>query len=101
VNVALYARVSSDHQAARGTIGSQLDALRARMAADAHHVVAEYVDDGYSGARLDRPGLDALRDAAEAGEFDAVWCLSPDRLARSYAYVCPEQEGELDVGRAS
>ena len=86
MNVALYARVSSDRQAARGTIGSQLDALRARMAADSHHVVAEYVDDGYSGARLDRPGLDALRDAAEAGEFDTVWCLSPDRLARSYAY---------------
>jgi site-specific DNA recombinase len=27
-----------------------------------------------------------LRDAAEAGLFDAVWCLSPDRLARVYAY---------------
>jgi site-specific DNA recombinase len=34
----------------------------------------------------DRPGLDALRDAAEAGLFEAVWCLSPDRLARAYAY---------------
>jgi site-specific DNA recombinase len=27
-----------------------------------------------------------LRDAAEAGLFDVVWCLSPDRLARAYAY---------------
>jgi hypothetical protein len=27
-----------------------------------------------------------LRDAAEAGRLDAVWCLSPDRLARIYAY---------------
>ncbi|MER8634416.1 recombinase family protein [Mesorhizobium opportunistum] len=36
--------------------------------------------------RLDRPGLDALRDAAEAGQLDAVWWLSPDRLARIYAY---------------
>ena len=35
---------------------------------------------------MDRPGLDALRDAAEAGQLDAVWCLSPDRLARMYAY---------------
>ena len=32
------------------------------------------------------PGLDALRDEAEAGLLDAVWCLSPDRLARVYAY---------------
>lgn len=51
-----------------------------------HEVVCEYADNGYSGARLDRPGLDALRDAAEAGMFDQVWCLTPDRLARSYAY---------------
>jgi site-specific DNA recombinase len=48
--------------------------------------VAEYCDEGHSGARLDRPGLDALRDGAEAGLFEAVWCLSPDRLARAYAY---------------
>ena len=47
---------------------------------------AEFVDDGHSGARLDRPGLDALRDAAEAGLIERVWCLSPDRLARAYAY---------------
>ena len=48
--------------------------------------VAEFCDDGHSGARLDRPGLDALRDAAEAGLIERVWCLSPDRLARVYAY---------------
>ncbi|MGW6261137.1 recombinase family protein [Streptomyces sp. NPDC055085] len=35
---------------------------------------------------MDRPGLAALRDAAEAGLFELVWCLSPDRLARVYAY---------------
>jgi site-specific DNA recombinase len=86
MNVALYARVSSEAQEARGTIGSQLEVLRARVAAEGHELVAEFCDDGYSGARLDRPGLDALRDQAEAGAFDAIWCLSPDRLARAYAY---------------
>jgi DNA invertase Pin-like site-specific DNA recombinase len=86
MKVALYARVSSEAQEARGTIGSQLEVLRARVAAEGHELVAEFCDDGYSGARLDRPGLDALRDQAEAGAFDAIWCLSPDRLARAYAY---------------
>ena len=86
MNVAIYARVSSDSQEARGTIGSQLEVLRARIHAEGHHLVGEFCDDGYSGARLDRPGLDALRDHAEAGAFEAVWCLSPDRLARAYAY---------------
>jgi site-specific DNA recombinase len=86
MTVAIYARVSSDSQEARGTIGSQLEALHKKMSELGHEAVHEYTDDGYSGARLDRPGLDALRDAAEAGLFKEVWCLTPDRLARSYAY---------------
>ena len=86
MKAALYARVSTESQEARGTIGSQVAALRERLAAEGREVVAEFLDDGYSGARLDRPGLDALRDAAEAGAVSEVWCLSPDRLARNYAY---------------
>ena len=86
MRVAVYARVSTEAQEARGTIGSQLAALRDRVTAEGHDLVAEFVDDGHSGARLDRPGLDALRDSAEAGLIDAMWCLSPDRLARVYAY---------------
>ncbi|MGO9101722.1 MAG: recombinase family protein [Mycobacterium sp.] len=86
MRAALYARVSTERQADRGTIGSQLALLRERIAAAGDELVGEYVDDGHSGARLDRPGLDALRDAAEAGLIERVWCLSPDRLARAYAY---------------
>src|SRR5215207_7690546 len=86
VKVAIYARVSTERQAERGTIGSQVAALRNQVSAAQHELISEFIDDGHSGARLDRPGLDALRDAAEAGLFNAVWCLSPDRLARAYAY---------------
>ena len=86
MRVALYARVSTERQQERGTIGSQVELLRAAARADGHQVVAEFVDDGYSGARLDRPALDRLRDAAEAGALDAVLCLCADRLARAYAY---------------
>src|SRR5215510_3629714 len=46
----------------------------------------ESMDDGISGARLDRPALDRLRDAARRGEFDPVVMISPDRLARHYAH---------------
>jgi site-specific DNA recombinase len=86
MKAALYARVSTERQAERGTIGSQLALLREHITAAGGELVGEYVDDGHSGARLDRPGLDALRDAAEAGLIERVWCLSPDRLARAYAY---------------
>ena len=53
------ARVSTERQAERGTIGSQVEALRAHVAAAGDELACEYCDDGHSGARLDRPGLDA------------------------------------------
>jgi site-specific DNA recombinase len=86
VRVGLYARVSTERQQGRGTIGSQLEALRVAARAGGHEVIEEFVDDGYSGARLDRPALDRLRDAAQAGALDRVLCLCVDRLARAYAY---------------
>ena len=61
MRVAIYARVSTENQETRGTIGSQLAVLRARVATEGDELVAEFCDDGYSGARLDRPGLDAAR----------------------------------------
>ena len=67
MKVAIYARVSTERQAERGTIGSQLATLRNQVSAAGHELINEFIDDGHSGARLDRPGLDALRDAAEAG----------------------------------
>jgi site-specific DNA recombinase len=86
MRAAIYARVSSDAQAERGTIASQVEALEEKVAKEGDELVARFVDDGYSGARLDRPGLDALRDQAETGCFERVWCLTPDRLARNFAY---------------
>jgi site-specific DNA recombinase len=86
--IALYARVSTAQQEKQGTIESQIAALDAYAAAHGLAIAPEhrYIDDGYSGARLDRPGLERLRDAAWRGELDRVLILSPDRLARHYAY---------------
>ena len=86
MRVGLYARVSTERQHERGTVRSQVAALHAAAKADGHEVIEEFIDDGYSGARLDRPALDRLRDAAEAGVLDGVLCLCVDRLARADAY---------------
>ncbi len=85
---ALYARVSSEHQADANTIASQVTALQERAHADGL-VVSEtmtFLDDGYSGATLVRPALERLRDAMSAGVIDRLYIHSPDRLARKYAY---------------
>jgi site-specific DNA recombinase len=85
---ALYARVSSAQQEKQGTIESQVAALEVYAAAQGWPIAPEhrYLDNGYSGARLDRPGLECLRDAAWRGELVRVLILAPDRLARHYAY---------------
>jgi site-specific DNA recombinase len=89
MKVALYARVSSQIQEKKGTIASQVEALRLYAREHQHEIVESYVckDDGYSGAVLARPALDRLRDGAQAGAFDAMVVLSPDRLSRKYAYL--------------
>src|ERR1700674_4277544 len=85
---ALYARVSSDKQAEAHTIGSQVAALRSRVAEDGlvGPAEGEFLDDGFSGATLVRPGLERLRDLVAEGVIDRVYVHSPDRLARKYAY---------------
>ena len=44
MRVAIYARVSTESQEARGTIGSQLELLRKRVTAQKHELVAEFRD---------------------------------------------------------
>jgi site-specific DNA recombinase len=86
--IALYARVSSDHQAHEGTIDSQVASLRAYCVEYQYRVEEDLIfcDNGVSGTTLARRGLDALRDKAVAGEVDIVLVWCPDRLARKHTH---------------
>ena len=88
IQVAIYARVSSDQQADAQTIASQVVALRERVAADGLSVseAMQFLDEGSSGATLVRPALERLRNVVAAGSVDRLYVHSPDRLARKYAY---------------
>jgi site-specific DNA recombinase len=44
--------------------------------------VTLFEDDGYSGAMLERPGLERVRDLAAEGQIQAVLVYAPDRLSR-------------------
>lgn len=84
----LYARVSTRGQAESGySLRQQIEALRGWAEADGYEVSEEIEDAGYSGASLERPGLDRVRDLVAAGGISVVIAQDRDRLAREPAYL--------------
>jgi site-specific DNA recombinase len=88
MQVAAYARVSTQRQAQAQTTEQQLERLHAFARAQGWELPSQRVfrDDGYSGATLRRPGLDQLRDAAASVRLDRILITAPDRLARNYVH---------------
>jgi site-specific DNA recombinase len=89
MNIALYLRVSTSHQQQKQTIEQQLARLQTEVQQHPDWILSEahvYRDDGYSGASLNRPGLDRLREAAAMAAFELVVMIAPDRLARKYVH---------------
>lgn len=82
MNAAIYARVSTSQQAEHGySLQTQIEACKKK--ADEMGIASYkiYTDDGYSGAYLERPALDRLRD--DLSLYDAVIVYDTDRLARN------------------
>jgi site-specific DNA recombinase len=88
MNVALYARVSTQHQAQTQTIQQQIELLTLHAQTNGWVVTQDTIfrDDGYSGSSLKRPGLDALRDRAAIAQLERILICAPDRLARKYVH---------------
>jgi site-specific DNA recombinase len=83
----LYARVSTDEQARSGySLAQQLEALKEYAAREGYEVLEEVQDPGQSGASLERPGMDRVRDLVAAGGVSVVLAQDRDRFAREPAY---------------
>jgi site-specific DNA recombinase len=83
----LYTRVSTDEQARSGySLAQQLEALRAYCEREGYEVLEEVSDPGQSGASLERPGMDRVRDLVAAGGVAVVLAQDRDRFAREPAY---------------
>ena len=83
----LYARVSTDEQARSGySLAQQLEALREYAAREGYEVLEEVSDPGQSGASLERPGMDRVRDLVAGGGVSVVLAQDRDRFAREPAY---------------
>jgi site-specific DNA recombinase len=84
----LYARVSTDEQARSGySLAQQIEALRAYAIREGYEVLEEVSDPGQSGASLERPGMDRVRDLVAAGGVSVVLAQDRDRFAREPAYL--------------
>ena len=94
MKAALYARVSLDKQRGNFSIPTQLEAMRKYATDNGLSIAAEYIEDE-SGATLDRPALDQMRQAAAQKEFDVIICYDLDRLGRNLGHhILLEQELE-------
>jgi DNA invertase Pin-like site-specific DNA recombinase len=97
--VAIYARVSTDSQ----STDNQVRELRQVAERHGWAVVAEYVDQGISGAkgRDQRPQFDALLRGVTRREFDLVAAWAVDRLGRSLrdlvAFLTDLQAKKVDL----
>src|SRR3990172_13025298 len=102
MRVAIYARVSTLRQAQAQTIEQQLERLMTYVNQQGWDLPGENIfrDDGHSGAGLNRPGLDRLRDKIAAREIECLVITAPDRLARNYVHqmVLLEEWENMVVG---
>src|SRR2546428_9229513 len=88
MRAALYCRVSTEEQAEKYGLASQLSELRVYVKRKGYTVPegAEFLDDGYSGADLERPALSRLREAIRTRAFQAVLIHDTDRLSRKLSH---------------
>lgn len=99
----IYCRVSTSAQAEEGTsLASQCEAC-VRWAAEHGYLVKDdfvFLED-WSGADLDRPKLDRVRELIKIGTAQALICYAVDRLARDPIHIgiiaeeCAKRGAEL------
>src|SRR5262245_16986406 len=83
---ALYARCSTEDEGRKDGLSRQLKELRALAKKRGYEVIGELSDEG-SGAKLERPKLDAMRYLIRERAVDVVLAHSSDRLSRDLTHL--------------
>lgn len=90
IRFALYARLSREDEIERDesrSIENQKKNLKQYLESKNFILVNEYIDDGVSGASLDRPGFNSFLADFEAGKVDALIVKDLSRLGRNLVEV--------------
>ena len=104
MRVALYPRVSGHEQEDNYSIPEQIERMKKYCESRDWMVYKIYTDSVYTGATMDRPGLQSLIKDCEDGKFDMVLVYKLDRLSRSQKdtlYLIEDVFEKHDVGFTS
>jgi len=104
MRVALYPRVSGHEQEDNYSIPEQIDRMKKYCESRDWIVYKIYTDPGFSGATLDRPGLQQMIKDVEEKKVDMVLVYKLDRLSRSQKdtlYLIEDVFEKYGVGFAS
>lgn len=81
---AVYVRVSTQEQSEKGwSLDGQIEECERFCENRGYRVVEVFRDEGFSGSNIDRPGLLAVLDFADAHGFDRLVLWKFDRLSRN------------------
>ena len=78
----VYTRVSSDEQVKGYSLEEQEHMCKAAIESKGWRYIRTYSDPGISGRTMNRPGLNAMIEAINSGEIQAVVIYKLDRLSR-------------------
>ncbi len=93
----IYARVSTDEQTKGYSLQTQIEACK-QYAVQQGYIVLHIFSEDYSGASLDRPELNNVRDFLAKEDVDIVIVYDVDRLARKSIYQALIEEEFLHDG---
>lgn len=96
MKTAIYARCSTSEQSPE----MQLTALHEYCVARSLSIYEEYIDEGVSGAKDNRPALNSLMDDARKRKFDCLLVYRFDRFARSSKHLITALEEFKSLGIA-
>ena len=84
---AIYVRTAVHSRTGDQSLGMQEQACRAYAAAQGWRVAEVFADEGTSGVRRDRLGMNRLLTAVRDRVVERVLIARPDRLSRSYTDI--------------
>lgn len=82
MNAWLYARLSNDDDPEMDSLANQMEICREFALGQGYSIAGSSFDDNVSGMSFDRQGLDAMIDAVEAGQVNAILVKDLSRLGR-------------------